>query len=225
MAIALILTIGLRISSSRSFQFYGNILQKVETQDKVVALTFDDGPTELTSEIIKILAELDVNATFFVTGKELEDNLGAGINLVEAGHELGSHSYSHQRMIFKSPAFIKNEIEKTDQLIRQVGHQGEIHFRPPYGKKLVILPYILRDYDKKTIMWDLEPESYPEIASDRKKIVEYVTENVKPGSIILLHIMYESRSESLNSLVGIVETLREKGYSFLTLSQLLKTNN
>nr|WP_241421351.1 polysaccharide deacetylase family protein [Candidatus Contubernalis alkalaceticus] len=102
----------------------------------------DDGPTEKTCEILELLEGLEVKATFFVTGRELEQYKEEGKNIVSAGHELGNHSYSHKRMVLKTPSFIRKEIELTNQLIREAGYQGEIHFRPPNGKKLVILPYI-----------------------------------------------------------------------------------
>ena len=214
--------VGLQISNSRSFQFFGGLIERVDTQEKVVALTFDDGPTEKTDEILELLEGLDVKATFFVTGRELEQHKQEGENIILAGHELGNHSYSHKRMILKSPSFIRKEIELTNQLIREAGHQGNIHFRPPNGKKLILLPYILRQNEMKTIMWDIEPDSWPEIASSSQNIIDHVVENVKPGSIVLLHIMYESRVESLNAIEGIVNTLRAEGYTFKTVSELLE---
>lgn len=132
------------LSNSRTFQFFGNLVHKVETEQKVVALTFDDGPTHYTEEILSLLAELDVQATFFVTGRELAENPEAGAMVVEAGHELGNHSWSHQRMVFKSPGFIRDEIQRTNEQIRAASHQGPIHFRPPNGKKLLLLPRYLR---------------------------------------------------------------------------------
>lgn len=214
--------LGYRISNSRSFQFFGEIIHKVDTQEKVVALTFDDGPTGRTDEIIKLLEELDVKATFFVTGRELEENKQEGRNLVLAGHELGNHSYLHKRMVLKSPSFIKTEIESTDYLIREAGYQGDIHFRPPNAKKLAVLPYYLMRNEIKTIMWDVEPESYPEIAACSEEIINHVINNVNPGSIILLHVMYESRRESLNSIKGIVNALKAEGYTFKRVSELLE---
>ncbi|MDW7674259.1 MAG: polysaccharide deacetylase family protein [Bacillota bacterium] len=213
---------GHKISSSRSFQFFGGIVNKIETQEKVVALTFDDGPSSKTDEILAILEQLEVKGTFFVTGRELEQRMEEGKKIVAAGHELGNHTYTHKRMVFKSPSFIREELEFTDRLIREAGFQGDIHFRPPNGKKLVELPYILKQSNKRTIMWDLEPDSYPEIASSSDAIINHVVENVRPGSIILLHIMYDSRSESLASIEGIVTKLRAEGYSFKTVSELME---
>ncbi|MDT3699590.1 MAG: polysaccharide deacetylase family protein [Thermincola sp.] len=211
-----------QISKSRTFQFFGGITSRVETDKKIVALTFDDGPTKNTKAVLDILRELDVRATFFVTGAEMAKNPTEGRMIVLAGHELGNHSYSHTRMVFKSPAFIKKEIEETDRLIKEAGYNEEIYFRPPFGKKLVGLPYYLKKHRRTSITWDIEPETDPEIGADAQNIASYVTEKVKPGSIILLHVMYDIRTESVKSIEGVVNSLRSMGYKFVTVSELLK---
>ncbi|WP_096199762.1 polysaccharide deacetylase family protein [Bacillus sp. FJAT-45350] len=213
------------ISKSRSFQFFGGLITSVETNEKVVALTFDDGPGANTDKILDILSKHDVKGTFYLTGHEIENFFDDGVNIVQAGHEIGNHSYSHKRMVFKSPSFIKDEIEKTDELIRQIGFEGEITFRPPFGKRLLFLPYYLSENDRNTILWNIEPETNPEIASDSHNIVNHIVDNIVPGSIILLHVMYESRIESLNAVEGIVISLKEQGYTFVTVSELLELEN
>ena len=211
-----------QISRSRTFQFFGWLIPRVSTSQKVVALTFDDGPTlDATGQILSALDQQHVRATFFVTGAELEKNMAEGKKIVAAGHELGNHSYSHQRMILVTSSFVKGEIERTDKLIRDAGYQGEIYFRPPYGKKLFTLPYYLGKTGRKSITWDVEPESSPEIAADSDKIAEQVLSRARPGSIIILHVMYRSRSESLKAVRKIVEGLKAQGYSFKTVSELL----
>lgn len=209
-----------QISKSRSFQFFGKIVPRVKTSEKVIALTFDDGPTTTaTNEILNMLAEKQVKATFFVIGGELEQNLAEARKIVAAGHELGNHSYSHTRMVLVTPSFVQQELEKTDRLIREAGFSGEIHFRPPYGKKLLALPYYLSKNNRKTITWDVEPDSNPQTAAE---IVEETRSRVRPGSIILLHVMYPNRQESLRAVPGIIESLRKEGYRFTTISELLK---
>jgi chitin deacetylase len=211
-----------QISRSRTYQFFGEIIPRVNTSQKVVALTFDDGPTTgATEEILSILEQKQVHCTFFVTGAELEQNLEEGKKIVAAGHELGNHTYSHDRMLLVSPSFVKQEVESTDKLIRQTGYQGEIFFRPPYGKKLFTLPYYLSKTGRKTITWDVEPNSYPEIDASSDKIVEHVLQKTQPGSIIILHVMYSNRKESMKAVPGIIEGLQAKGYSFKTVSELL----
>ncbi|MGM0803947.1 MAG: polysaccharide deacetylase family protein [Bacillota bacterium] len=226
-SVAIFLLIGLaysvlKLSSSRDFQFFGGLVTSADTAEKVVALTFDDGPTDNTDEILLILKEEGVKATFFVTGREIEENLKEAKKIVAEGHELGNHSYSHERMVLKTPSYIRNEIESTDKLIRKAGYEGKIHFRPPYGKKLIGLPYYLDKHDRKTILWNIEPETYPEIASDSTKIVKHVSRNIQPGSIILLHVMYDSRTESMKSVKGIITDLKAKGYTFKTVSEMVE---
>ncbi len=217
---------GFQISKARTFQFFGEIVPRVNTQQKIVALTFDDGPTPGgTDAILAILNAEGVRATFFLIGAQMEQHPDQARKLVAAGHELGNHSYSHDRMVFKSPAFIKSEIERTDELIRQAGHQGPIHFRPPFGKKLFLLPYFLSKHSRKSITWDVEPESFPEVASEKDKIVAHTLANTRPGSIILLHVIYESRAESLNAVREIIAGLKKEGYEFKTVSELLATVN
>ena len=225
-ALPVILLIGAialwQVSKSRSFQFFGAIVPRVHTAEKVVALTFDDGPTKgETDDILKALDELNVKATFFVTGAELEQNPDEGRKIVAAGHQMGNHSYSHVRMLLVLPSFVQQEIEKTDRLIRATGYSGEINFRPPFGKKLLALPYYLSKNGRKTITWDVEPDSKPDIANDSSRIIEETRARVRPGSIILLHAMYPSRRESLKAVRGIIEGLRQNGYRFVTVSELL----
>ncbi|MCD8508618.1 MAG: polysaccharide deacetylase family protein [Bacillus sp. (in: Bacteria)] len=210
------------LSKSRSFQFFGGLVTDVATEEKVVALTFDDGPGENTAEVIEVLGSHEVLGTFFLTGREIEEDIDGAIALVEAGHEIGNHSFSHSRMVFKSPGFVRVELEATDKLIRQAGYEGEIHFRPPYGRRLLAVPYFLWREDRKTILWSVEPESYPEVSMDAGRIADYVVENVEPGGIILLHVMYDSRRESLAAVEPIIVRLKAEGYRFVTVSELLE---
>ena len=208
-----------KLMNSRTFQLFGGLTYKVETNQKVVALTFDDGPTENVDDILKLLNDHDIKATFFLIGNEIEKNQVEAKKIVNEGHQIGNHSYSHQRMIFKTPSFIKKEVEKTDDLIRNVGYKGEIDFRPPNGKKIVGLPYYLSKHNKDTITWNIEPDTVSTDVTDKN---EYVKENVTPGSIILLHPMYDKTGEEIQVLEGIIESLSNKGYKFVTINELQK---
>ncbi|PKL44919.1 MAG: polysaccharide deacetylase [Candidatus Riflebacteria bacterium HGW-Riflebacteria-2] len=213
-----------RLSSLRNFQIMGKLVTRAACSEKVVALTFDDGPTgEYTDSILTVLADYKVKATFFVTGREVEENLAPARQIVEQGHELGNHSYSHSRLIFKWPATIRHELEKADVAIRSAGYQGQINFRPPYGKKLFVLPWCLAQMGKTTVMWDIEPETFPEVAASADLIVEHVIQRVQPGSIILLHLMYKSREESRKALPKLIEALKQQGYRFATVTELLSS--
>ncbi|MEV7555758.1 polysaccharide deacetylase family protein [Amycolatopsis sp. NPDC089917] len=208
--------------NARTFQFYGGLTHRVDVPDKIVALTFDDGPDPAgTAGLLDGLAAAAVPATFYLTGRELERNPDLGARIAAAGHEVGNHSYSHERMVFVSAETVASEIERTDALIRRTGYRGEITFRPPNGKKLLALPRYLAEHQRRTIMWDVEPDSYPDVAAGASGIVEHTVEQVRPGSIILLHGMYQSRATTRQAVVPLVERLRGLGYRFVTVSDLL----
>ena len=211
-----------QLSRARTVQLFGEIVPRVETERKVVALTFDDGPrSDTVDEILAALAKHGVQATFFVCGAEIEDHPEAAAKLVRAGHELGNHSYSHQRMLFKSPSFIREEFERTDALIRAAGHRGPIHVRAPYCKKLVGLPWYFAKHDRIHVTFDVEPESDPALDRDLHELVSHVTDEARPGSIILLHPWYRGRERSRAAVPLIIELLKEKGYELVTVNELL----
>ncbi|MEX2570071.1 MAG: polysaccharide deacetylase family protein [Gemmatimonadota bacterium] len=221
--LALLLLIGTwRLARSRTLQLFGGIVPRVETSAPVVALTFDDGPTAaLTDSIVAILDERGARATFFVIGQDLAGSPESGRTLVEAGHELGNHTYTHERMVLRSQDFIREEIEGTDAAIRRAGQTGAIHFRPPYSYKLAGLPYFLRRSGRTTVTWDIEPDSYEDFAASPESIVQHVLDRVAPGSIILLHPWYASRRTSYEAIPMLVDSLQARGYRVTTVSDLL----
>ena len=209
-----------KLSSSRRYQLFGELVTRVETTDSVVALTFDDGPIpHHTDSILQVLADSNVRATFFTIGSGLRDHPDIAARIVRAGHELGNHSYSHRRMVLKSPGYVRREISDTDSLIRSAGYGATIHFRPPYSKRLVVLPWILSRDDRPVILADLEPDSH---YRDAPRMVEYVRRHARPGSIILLHVEVPSRAAEREALPGIIGALHAAGYRFVTVSELLR---
>lgn len=209
-----------QVSKSRTFQFFGGLTHRVETDKKVVALTFDDAPTVRTNDVLDILNRKNINATFYVIGKSMEERFDIARAIVDAGMEIGNHSYSHTRMVLKSQKFVSDEIQKTNELIRKSGYTGEITFRPPNGKKLFGLPRYLNRHGIRTIMWDVEPDTY--VAGDADAIVRYTLENTSPGSIILMHpFCEEGCSADRDALPRIIDELHAKGYTFVTVSELV----
>lgn len=209
------------VSKSRTFQFFGNLIYRVETQEKVIALTFDDGPTKNTEEVLQIVNDLNIKTTFYLIGSDLEKYPEIGAQINADGHELGNHSYTHTRMVLKSAEFIRKEIDETNKQIVKTGYTGEITFRPPYGKKLMYLPWYLKQNNMKTVMWDIEPETDETIASNKDKIVADVLARAKPGSIILLH-PHGPNKQAREAIPEIVNKLLQQGYTFVTVNELLK---
>lgn len=208
-----------RLINARTFQLFGTIVPRVETERKVVALTFDDGPRP--ESVDEILASLrGRKATFFVCGVEMKRHPGVAEKIVAAGHDLGNHSYSHKRMVLKSPAFIREEFERTDALIRAAGHRGPIYVRAPYCKKLVGLPWYFRRTNRTHVTWDVEPETGLEIGATANVIPPRVVDRVRPGSIVLLHPWY--RENTRKALPAIIAGLKQRGYEFVTVDELLR---
>jgi peptidoglycan/xylan/chitin deacetylase (PgdA/CDA1 family) len=210
------------LMNSTTVQLLGDHVARVDTTRRVVALTFDDGPS--TMYVDQILAELrryGVRATFFVIGADARADPSALTSLVVARQELGNHSYDHRRLVFVSTKTVANEVEAADQVIRAAGYTGPITFRPPYGKKLLSAPYYLWRHDRTTVLWDVAPDSVAGIAGDPRALTRFVLDNVRPGSIIELHPWSSASSATRDALPGIIAGLRARGYEFVTVSELL----
>ena len=208
------------LSKSRSFQVFGKLVTRVETPQKRIALTIDDGPTERTKEILSALDELGVPATFFLCGGAMADRPEDARAIASAGHEIGNHTYSHQRMVLVSYGFCKDEVEKTNRLIREAGYAGTIYFRPPYFKRLFVLPWYLKEAGITTVLCDVEPET--ELGSDAPAgdLADLMVRQAKPGSILLMHAMYNENA--LDAIRLAVPQLKAQGYEFVTTDQLIK---
>jgi len=211
-----------RLSSLTDFQLFGTLIHRVETAEPLIALTFDDGPTPgKTEQILQLLAAEQIPATFFLIGKEIETSPLLLQKIISAGHQVGNHSYSHQRMVLKSSKFISDEIEKTDALLKAGGAEEPIYFRPPYGKKLFLLPRYLAAQQRVSVTWDVAPENFPQLTKNPHLLAEYTVTQAKPGSIILLHVMYDSRATTMQALPAIIRGLKAKGFQFVTVAELI----
>lgn len=222
-AALLFLLLGLRqLVRARDFQLFGTIVAEAPTRERVVALTFDDGPRDgVVDSLIAVLGARGVRATFFVTGRELAESPSAGAKLVAAGHELANHTYSHRRMVFVSPSRIREEVERTDSLLRSTGQRGPLWFRPPYSYKLVGLPRYLAATGRTTVTWSIEPDSHTDVAATSEGIVQHTLRRVRPGSIILLHPWYDSRRTSLEAIGPLIDSLQASGFRVQTVGALL----
>ena len=219
--VVLVAALSYMLMNARTFQLFGTIVPAVNTTQPLVALTFDDGPSSYTAEILSILAEKEIKATFFLIGQNIEQQPAAAAAILAGGHEVGNHSYSHPRMVLKSWDFIRHEIKQTDQLIRDMGYTETIHFRSPYGKKLVLLPLYLSQIGKANILFDVEPETYVDVGNNAEKMVTHVVERTKPGSIILLHPENAGWLPSRQAVPRVIDELQAQGYRFVTVSELM----
>ena len=213
------------IPQSRSF--FLKPIDRFNTDCKVVALTFDDGPSpQWTPRLLDILKKYDVNASFFLVGEKMISHLDIAKRIQREGHFIGEHTFNHNRMIFKSSGFIKHDLEKMDNLFNSTGIGNTGYFRPPYGVKLLVLPYILKKQHKSMVTWDVEPKAqYEREFFNPKKISAYILSNTRPGSIILLHDGWSGDpSLFLKAVEDTIIGLRKHGYSFITIEEGIKLN-
>jgi peptidoglycan-N-acetylglucosamine deacetylase len=208
-------------------EMFPKFIYKVKTKKKLVALTFDDGPhPEFTIKLLDIFKKKGIKATFFVTGKNIIKHKKIISRMIAEGHDLCNHSYSHKNLIFKKKSMIREEIEKTDRLLRELGVKGNIHFRPPFGRLLFTASSVLASLNKKVIMWNVPTRDYKE--NDKNVILKRIYKRIKPGSIIVLHDSGIERSEkkidrqaTIDAVKLLVDELPKKGYKFRTVSELI----
>jgi peptidoglycan/xylan/chitin deacetylase (PgdA/CDA1 family) len=212
-----VLAVGLhKLSKARCFTLVGDTVCRVNTKDKLVALTFDDGPTKQGVEyVVPLLGRYGAKGTFFLIGEYVDARLVKGI--VVAGHEIGNHSFSHDRMMFKSSSYYDQEIRRTDAVLLAAGAPRPSLFRPPFGKKLVGLPLAVQRNGKRLVMWDSgdPPDRDPKIYADK------ILRQVRPGSIVLIHPMYSANATERAALPLILEGLTQRGFRMVTVSRLL----
>ena len=209
------------LMNARCYQLLGDLVCHGAGDRKQIALTFDDAPSEHTSDaVLAVLAEKNVQATFFMIGENMARHPQAAQRIAAAGHELGNHSYSHRRFLLRSPAFIARETENTNALIRAAGYHGPIHFRPPYGKNLLGLPWYLARHHITTVMWDSEPaRQQPPTA---EAITAAALAQAHNGAIILLHpFCPDTCRAEREALPHIIDGLHAQSYTLVTVSALL----
>jgi peptidoglycan-N-acetylglucosamine deacetylase len=220
LAIALFFAATLLIKVTKFHNFFG--INRADTQEKVVALTYDDGPyPPYTKQILDVLFRYQVKATFFEIGRNIEKHPEIVPMIIAGGNELANHSYYHKDMIFKPREYLLSEIEKTDKLLLELGvKQESISFRPPWGRRFVVLSYLLSKMQKKLIMWDVDSQDYEKTLT-AEDIANRVINNVRSGSIVVMHDGGGDRSKTVAATDRIVKVLQSKGYSFKTVSELL----
>ncbi|MBN2439915.1 MAG: polysaccharide deacetylase family protein, partial [Spirochaetales bacterium] len=206
---------------SRSWQnaLFINPIYKITTNEKIVTLTFDDGPSEIrTPALLDLLNKYDVKATFFMLGENIKKHPVIAHAVYEQGHLIGNHSYNHPRLILKSPSFVTEQIIKTDELIKSTGQKDVKYFRPPYSSKYIILPLVLRSLGKKLVTGTYDPPSEYVSPYNGEMVADEVIMNTKPGSIIYLHDgKITDQEEFIKSIEMIIVELRNKGYKFVRL--------
>ena len=190
---------------------FPNLIWEILDDKKTVYLTFDDGPTEkVTRKILEILKHEKVKATFFCVGKNVEKHPNLFASIKEEGHAVGNHTNTHLNGWKTNKKQYLDDIEEADKFIKSN------LFRPPYGK---LNWSSKRDLQKKykIVMWDVAGGDFDKRLST-DKVIENVTHNVKPGSIVVLHDNQKFKETILSALPVIIKELKAAHYDFGVLA-------
>jgi peptidoglycan/xylan/chitin deacetylase (PgdA/CDA1 family) len=188
-----------------------------------VALTFDDGPDPIhTPQLLTLLGEARVRGTFFLVGERAVSAHEVARAIVEAGHELGNHSWSHRNLWICSPRETEREIRRGDEAIASVTGQRPRYFRPPWGMVNLAMFPTLRRLGTPCVFWSLQPEGLRACPPDL--MVERVNRRVRPGAIVDLHDadgVPGAGGRLIAALPAMIAGLRQAGYELVALGELL----
>jgi len=196
------------------------IHRKGNGEEKKIALTFDDGPSrQNTEEILKILEEYQIKATFFVIGENAEKDPERIRKIALAGHEIGNHSYTHAYMTCLSEEEIRCEIQKTEEILTEITGTKPTLFRPPGGLYNDHSCRILEEMGYRNVLWSVDTRDWSMPSTDR--VVTKVEENAGAGDIILFHDLEDKRLPTPKALKRIIPYLLENGYEFVSVSEII----
>ena len=224
------LFVGIKSShADKGRQYYeqaGQILWEINTEEKVIALTFDDGPhRKYTAEILDILKDHQANATFFVVGAHVEQNPDLVLRMIDEGHEVANHTYTHNRNMETSELIA--EIRKTHEAIQAITGEQPKLFRPVEGSYTDDQVEAVTKEGYKLVMWSWHLDTLDWKNPGVKKIVSTVTNGAREGNVVLFHDGGGNRQQTVEALKKILPEFEQKGYRFVTISELMeiKENN
>lgn len=217
----LIFSLVLSTTSISAISVNKPVYKSKNCEEKKIALTFDDGPHPVkTKEILEVLDKHNVKATFFVLGINVK-NYPSIMNLISKnGHEIGNHTYSHKRLKGKSKKTIEKELLKTDiEIMTNNGSKTNL-IRPPCGEYDDNLVDIAIEKDYKIVLWNIDTRDWAHSTKD--DIINNIIKNIKGGDIVLFHDYLSGENNTVEALDTIIPILKDKGYEFVTVGELLK---
>jgi peptidoglycan/xylan/chitin deacetylase (PgdA/CDA1 family) len=186
--------------------------REIDPDKPMIALTYDDGPSKYTQEILDLLKENNSAATFFVLGSQASKYEETIKQMIDDGNQIGNHSYDHKRLTSLNDEELYNQINKTDNLIYEIALYRPFVMRPPYGSTNEAL---IDKLQKPIIKWSIDTRDWE--SRNAEEITKIIYENVKDGDIILMHDLYES---SLEASKIVIPELINRGYQLVTVSEL-----
>jgi len=202
-------------------KFPDTIIYKVETNEKIIALTFDDGPDNVyTPKVLDVLKKHGVQATFFLLGARVEKYPEVVKRIDEEQHEIGNHTFWHPELTKTGVENMKFEIEKSDKAITSVLREKPELFRAPYGSLTEEMVQTLPDLGYKAVGWSIDSEDWKGLS--KEEIKQQVINSLHPGSIVLMHSVgdVEGTVEAVDELIPYLKSL---GYHFVTVPEMWQT--
>lgn len=216
--------IGLTPKAEKGRSYYeetGQVVWDIQTEEKIVALTFDDGPhPKYTTQVLDLLAKYQAKATFFIIGQNAKKNPDVILRAHQDGHELANHTYTHN--LKASIPVLQAEIEQTNELINKITNFQPVLFRPVGGEYTDEMIKAVTDNGYKVVMWSWHQDTQDWKNPGVKKIVNKVLRGTKPGDVILFHDGGAQRDQTVEALKEILPALQKKGYKFVTVSELME---
>lgn len=212
-----------KLKSSKQTNSQNTNLKPKKNREKIIYLTFDDGPSKLTLDVLKVLDQYDIKATFFVVGSNVKVYPEVIVKLKEHGHAIGLHSYTHNyKHIYANHQNFIDEMIATQTLIYNITQEKVDIIRFPGGsyKRLNKDFYCeLKKYNFKIYDWNISSQDGISSQSDEDTILKSATENSSRSNIILLMHCRETDKKTLHVLPKIIEFYKSKGYKFETINQ------
>ncbi len=204
-------------------QFPNSFVMSYPTDKKIIALTFDDGPDNRTTpQILDILGQYEIPATFFVVGKNTENHMAVMKRMIEEGHQVANHSWSHLRPTdLTNHDFISEVLSVEEMLKKHIRLSQPLYYRPPYG--LLTPDQIRQISDRGYIIISWSIDSLDWAGSKSEEIRDKVLDSAYPGAIILMHCAggKDGRLETVKALPEMINGLIGQGYEFVTIDVLL----
>ncbi|MBG0817839.1 polysaccharide deacetylase family protein [Planomonospora sp. ID82291] len=177
-----------------------------------VALTFDDGPGRHTGTLLRHLAEYRARATFYVVGRNVAEHPGAVRRMVEAGHEIGNHTWSHPDLTRLPAAAIRTQLARTDRAVEKAAGVTPATVRPPYGAHDAA---VRRRIGRPVVLWSVDTEDWRH--RDRSAVARRAVRAVDPGDVILFHDIHPT---TVKAIPQVLKRLSARGYRFVTVTEL-----
>lgn len=197
---------------------------RVDTGQRIVALTFDDGPDpRWTPRVLALLRQYHAHATFFEVGKNVVAHPDLVHAVLDDGNEIADHTWDHPDLEIVPTVVVKQEITDGANAITQVGAPPPKYFRPPKGFTDEAVGVLANANQYRTIFWDLCLEHFVDHTPNMPEAVVDMLSRVRPGSIILAHDGgIPDRTKTLKTLPLLLEGLKARGYKMVDVTQLLK---